>query len=94
MKKIAAIWVGKDKNGNEMETMQWDRDLTREQLLDIVTAPSQKFMKFKNTYKTTDKHPDFNVLVPDDDAPPITVDAGEPPSQPDQGAYVEDDIPF
>ena len=81
MKKIAALWIGKDKKGRNKISGQWDRDFNP--VKDF--QPGGNFHILPNNFKDSDKHPDYQLLIPDDD-PPVTVDVAQPETT--------DDIPF
>jgi hypothetical protein len=82
MIKVTGLWANKDKNGN--------------QYLSGNLTPTIKILIFKNSYKSTDKHPDYIMsfaqnMKKDDAAPASDVNTESPFQEPEQN---EPDLPF
>lgn len=54
-KSVGAMWLKKDKSGNAFMSGQIDKE--------VVLQAGARFVVFKNSYKTEEKHPDYKIFL-------------------------------
>ena len=95
LEKIGAIWVNQSKAGNQYMSITLE-----------INGETVKAIGFKNKYKTSDRHPGWNIFkdekenvpqaaFPDDDiedTPTVTPADGSDDDK--HGDFEDDDIPF